>query len=422
MKIIHTSDWHLGCALDYYSREYEHRCFLDFLERTVKTEQVDALIVAGDIFDTANPAVDSQKMLYSFLIRLYSSCPQLQVILTAGNHDSASRLGVAGGLLEFVNCHAVTRVEFEENGRPLLERLVFPLKDHSGKICAFCGAVPFIRRADLPAQYAEGEHYHEDPFANAVYALHRQLLELMKGMAQNGEKLIVIDHTAVAGGSIREEDSEHQIAIGSLESIPADLFDGFDYAALGHIHKYQKITEGPCLSVYSGSPIPVSFAEINYHNGFELITIDDSGALSQQHIEVPRTVQLQRIPQQAQELDEVIRQLEQLPEKTADSESDPFIEVQFLSDGFEPRALEKIKAAVADRAVRLFRVERKSRNTSQQSGDEQSSGITAVEVERLDPVSVFSRFYRSQTGSDSVPEELSREFMQILDEVRQNEQ
>ena len=245
--------------------------------------------------------------------------------------------------------------------------------------------MPFIRRADLPAQYAEGEHYHEDPFANAVYALHRQLLELMKGMAQNGEKLIVIDHTAVA-------------------------------------HKYQKITEGPCLSVYSGSPIPVSFAEINYHNGFELITIDDSGALSQQHIEVPRTVQLQRIPQQAQELDEVIRQLEQLPEKTADSESDPFIEVQFLSDGFEPRALEKIKAAVADRAVRLFRVERKSRNTSQQSGDEQSSGITAVEVERLDPVSVFSRFYRSQTGSDSVPEELSREFMQILDEVRQNEQ
>ena len=165
-----------------------------------------------------------------------------------------------------------------------------------------------------------------------------------------------------------------------------------------------------------------SFAEINYHNGFELITIDDSGALSQQHIEVPRTVQLQRIPQQAQELDEVIRQLEQLPEKTADSESDPFIEVQFLSDGFEPRALEKIKSAVADRAVRLFRVERKSRNTSQQSGDEQSSGITAVEVERLDPVSVFSRFYRSQTGSDSVPEELSREFMQILDEVRQNEQ
>ena len=137
---------------------------------------------------------------------------------------------------------------------------------------------------------------------------------------------------------------------------------------------------------------------------------------------MPRTVQLQRIPQQAQELDEVLRQLEQLPEKTADSETDPFIEVQFLSDGFEPRALEKIKAAVADRAVRLFRVERKSRNTSQQSGDEQSSGITAVEVERLDPVSVFSRFYRSQTGSDSVPEELSREFMQILDEVRQNEQ
>jgi exonuclease SbcD len=150
MKILHTADWHIGQLFHEYDRVYEHQQFLNWLVQTLHEEQIDVLLVSGDVFDLSNPSAASVKMFYSFPNRAVRDNPDLQIIVTAGNHDSASRLESPKPLLESSNIHIIGLVEKKEDGSIDYEKLIIPLKDKAGINKAWCMAIPFLRMGDYP--------------------------------------------------------------------------------------------------------------------------------------------------------------------------------------------------------------------------------------------------------------------------------
>ena len=150
LRIFHTADWHLGHHLHGVSRQLEHQRFLDWLLDELQNKQADALIVAGDIFDSANPSSAAQSQLYDFLVKARTRLPNLDIVLVGGNHDSASRLDAPSPILNALGVTVVGGLSRDDQGNIDWERLLVPLTNAAGEIKAWCGAMPFLRNADLP--------------------------------------------------------------------------------------------------------------------------------------------------------------------------------------------------------------------------------------------------------------------------------
>lgn len=150
MRLLHTSDWHLGQSLHNFDRFYEHQRFLDWLLDTIVSEQADALLVAGDVFDNANPSAASQRQLYTFLQQARARAPQLDIVIIAGNHDSPGRLEAPGPLLEMHGTTVIGYPHRDADGNIAMERMLVPLTGKDGAVAAWVLAVPFLRHGDVP--------------------------------------------------------------------------------------------------------------------------------------------------------------------------------------------------------------------------------------------------------------------------------
>jgi exonuclease SbcD len=242
MRILHTADWHLGARLVERDRLPEHAAFLDWLIETLRVEKIDALLVSGDVFDAANPPQDAVALYFDFLKRL-ADLKTVKAVITGGNHDSASHLNAPRELLRRFDVHVFGHAG--ENN----------VADLGGAVVA---AVPFLRERDL-RQATAGETItavHEQVRA-AIRAHYAAQLAACRDLAQ-GRPVIAMGHLTVLGATT--SDSERDIHIGNLGSVGADIFDGFDYTALGHLHRPQKVAGNETI-LYSGSPIPLSFSE-----------------------------------------------------------------------------------------------------------------------------------------------------------------
>ena len=194
MRLLHTSDWHLGQSLHNFDRQYEHQCFLDWLLETIVSEQADALLVAGDIFDNANPSAASQRQLYAFLQQARARAPQLDIVVIAGNHDSPGRIEAPGPLLEVHGTTVVGYPHRDAEGNIAMERMLVPLTGKDGAIAAWVLAVPFLRHGDVPRlPPAEGEDAPQpDPYLAGIAELYRQALELATSRAANGQAIVAM--------------------------------------------------------------------------------------------------------------------------------------------------------------------------------------------------------------------------------------
>lgn len=242
MRILHTADWHLGARLVERDRLPEHAAFLEWLIETLQSEKIDALIVSGDVFDAANPPQDAVALYFDFLKRL-ADLKTVQAVITGGNHDSASHLNAPRELLKRFDVHVFGHAG--ENN----------VVDLGGAVVA---AVPFLRERDL-RQAAAGETVtavHEQVRA-AIRAHYAAQRAACRELAQ-GRPVIAMGHLTVLGATT--SDSERDIHIGNLDAVGADIFEGFDYSALGHLHRPQKVAGIETIR-YSGSPIPLSFSE-----------------------------------------------------------------------------------------------------------------------------------------------------------------
>jgi exonuclease SbcD len=399
MRLLHTSDWHLGQSLHNFERHYEHQRFLDWLLDTLVAEQADALLIAGDIFDNANPSSASQKQLYRFLQQARERVPHLNLIVIAGNHDSPSRLEAPGPLLEAHGTRVVGTVQRDAGGEIDLEQLVLPLTGRGGAVEAWCLALPFLRPGDVPRI----EDTAADPYLAGIALLYRQALELALAKRQDGQAILAMGHCHMVDGQM-SNDSERRIVIGGTEMLPAGIFDpAIVYAALGHLHLAQSVGKQQHIR-YCGSPIPLSFAEVGYQHQVLRIDIDGAAVREIVPLPVPRAVELLRVPARPALLPQVLEELAALAVDEAPPERQPFLEVRVLLDAPEPGLRSRIEAALDGKPVRLAKIETSSAARGSSIDDDV---MTLDQLEQLKPDDIFRQLYRQRFDNDAPPDQLS---------------
>ena len=398
MRLLHTSDWHLGQTLHNFERGYEHQRFLDWLLDTLVAEQADVLLVAGDVFDNANPSAASQKQLYVFLQQARARLPALQLVVVAGNHDSAGRLEAPGPLLAAHGTHVIGHLLRDEAGNIDLERLLLPLTGSDGQVQAWCLAVPFLRPGDVPKLPAGDT---QDAYLGGIALLYRQLADLALARRQPGQAIVAMGHCHMVGGEM-SNDSERRIVIGGTEMLPSGIFDtAIAYAALGHLHKAQAVG-GQDHIRYCGSPIPLSFAEVHYRHQVLCLDIDGETLQSVRVIAVPRAVPLLRVPATPAPISEVLAQLAALDVPDAPAEAQPFLEVRVRLDAPEPGLRTRIETALDGKSVRLAKIE-----TSSAARASAPENMTLDQLGQLQPDDIFRRLYQQKYAKEAPPELLS---------------
>jgi len=271
MRLLHTSDWHLGRSLHRADLRAAQSAFLDHLVEVARAEKVDAVLVAGDIYDRAVPPVDAVELCEDALLRLHDT--GAAIVLISGNHDSARRLGFGSGLLEKAGVHLRTRPG--ALARPVV------LTDVHGPVAVY--GVPYLEpdavRGELPPA---GPGDGEAPRGHAGVLGHAVACIRADAEARGIKRRVVMAHGWVTGGTVSE--SERDITVGGVGQVPAELFGGFGYVALGHLHGQQTIA--PHLR-YSGSPLPYSFSEASHRKGSWLVELDGAGAAHAEQVPAP---------------------------------------------------------------------------------------------------------------------------------------
>ncbi|NHZ44331.1 exonuclease SbcCD subunit D C-terminal domain-containing protein [Massilia aquatica] len=408
MRLLHTSDWHLGQTLHNHDRTYEHQCFLDWLLDTIVLECPDALLVAGDVFDTANPSAASQKQLYRFLQQARRRAPSLDIVIIAGNHDSPGRLEAPAPLLEAYGTTVVGHVARRRDGEIDLERLIVPLHDATGAVAAWCIAIPFLRPGDVPrlpppdAAAPASDAPPPDPYLNGIALLYQQVFALAKARCENGQVVVAMGHCHMVDGQA-SLDSERRIVIGGTEALPAAIFDpAIAYAALGHLHLAQRVAQKEQVR-YSGSPLPLSFSEIAYQHQILRIDLHD-GAVTVDALPVPRAVDLLRVPSKPAPLEEALAALGALELDDLPLVAQPFLEVRVLLDAPEPGLRGRVEAAIAGKPVRLAKIE----PTRKHNGAGEAGTVLSLEqLAQIQPDDIFRRLYRQKFGDEAPPDQLS---------------
>jgi len=392
MKILHTSDWHLGQSFMGRSRQDEHQAFLTWLIETIESQSIDTLIVAGDIFDTATPPNYALELYYNFLTKLSSKCKN--IIITAGNHDSIATLKAPKQLLKALNIHVIASGDESEN--EVIE--IYNDDTLKGIVCA----VPFLRdyvvrqsvggetMSDKETSLSNGikEHY------NNVY---KETLKLSK---KSDIPIIATGHLTTVGSKTSE--SEREIYIGGTLDIDSDFFaKDFDYVALGHLHINQKV--GTEHVRYSGSPIPLSFSESTSQKKVNIIDFDKKDInITELNIPLYRPLLVIR-----GNVKSIVKELENVKDKQT------WIEVHLNDENpFHANQTVREKAKELELillAVKIDRVE--------QALHAEAFGV--ISLDELNPLEVFERRMEQDGLEDeSFIKELVTNFKKIVNEVQ----
>ncbi len=408
--VFHTADWHLGQTFLGFDRDLEHAAFLDWLLQQIVAQRPDAMILAGDVFDSINPSAVSQKRYYNFLAAAHAALPSLQMVVTAGNHDAAARLEAPAVVLDSLNITVVGTVNRDACGSIDFQKFLVPLRDHSGQIQAIVLAVPFLRPSDVPLIPEAA-----DPYLDGIREFYRQVTDAARAMklAQCPDAaLIAMGHCHLHGGE-ESTDSERRLVIGGAEAIGPDTFaSDVAYVALGHLHKAQKFDGGRIR--YCGSPIPLSFAEAGYTHRLHKLVFNNGRLESVDDEHVPRTVALITIPTSGAELiDDLLPQLEQLTvDQTLPPEQHPFLEVRVLENGPDPTRRKRIEQALDGKPVRLASI--KVENSSKKPiSEDANAAIEAVDLKTISPEEILLSAHREKYGTEA-SEPLLKAFREIL--------
>ncbi|WP_405917685.1 exonuclease SbcCD subunit D [Streptomyces sp. NBC_00728] len=273
MRLLHTSDWHLGRAFHRVNMLGAQSDFIGHLVTTAREREVDAVVVSGDVYDRAVPPLAAVQLFDDALHRLADL--GVPTVMISGNHDSARRLGVGAGLIGRAGVHL--RTDPAACGTPVV------LTDAHGDV-AFYG-LPYLEPALVKDAFGVEKAGHEAVLAAAMDRVRADL-----ATRAPGTRSVVLAHAFVTGGEV--SDSERDITVGGVASVPAGVFDGVDYTALGHLHGSQTIAE---RVRYSGSPLPYSFSEAEHRKSMWLVDLGPGGSLAAERIDCPVPRPLARV-------------------------------------------------------------------------------------------------------------------------------
>ena len=313
MRILHTSDWHLGRSFHREGMIGAQAEFLDHLLDVVEQERVDLVVVSGDVYDRALPQVDAVRLADDAFARLAAS--RARVVLTSGNHDSAQRLGFGARLMDAAGIHV--RTDASAVDRPVL------LDDEHGQVAVY--GLPYLDPQLLREPWQLPGRTHEAALGEAM---RRVRADLARRPA--GTRSVVLAHAFVAGGA--PSDSERDISVGGVARVPAGVFDGVDYVALGHLHGSQVLSD---RVRYSGSPLAYSFSEARHRKGSWLVDLSARGEVHADFVPapVPRSLALLRGP------------LERLlTDPALDVHEDAWVQATLTDDVRPLRAMDRLRA------------------------------------------------------------------------------
>ncbi|MDD5018725.1 MAG: exonuclease SbcCD subunit D C-terminal domain-containing protein [Eubacteriales bacterium] len=327
MKILHTSDWHIGHTLYAKKRNDEHEKFLCWLREQIAEREADALIVSGDVFDTGVPGGAAQRLYYDFLTSVLGTCCRTVVII-AGNHDSPGLLEAPAGVLERLSIHII--------GLPSApERHVIAMRGKDGEVGALCCAVPYLRKNEM-VRIEDDAVTSDEKIAMATAKFYS---DVTQAAISAGEKLPIIatGHLFVTGAMRHDGDGVRDLYVGNLGQVGADIFPKeLSYVALGHIHSEQ-CAGGEEHIRYSGSPLPMSFGEIGKDKFVLEIDTDDGMRIGK--ITVPVFQQLRAI---RGDHETIMRALKGI------ADDDVWVEVTYTGDGICPGLSADIHTIVKD--------------------------------------------------------------------------
>lgn len=416
IRILHTADWHLGQTFFGYDRVEEHVHFLQWLARELKENKIDVLLVAGDVFDVSNPSAASQRMFYHFIRQVAEENPKLQLVVVAGNHDSAARLEAPVPLLQEMRTE-IRGIVRKHEGEIDYDHLIVELKNSEGEVEALCLAVPFLRQGDYPVVATDG-----NPYAEGVKELYVRLQERALQRRKDGQALVAVGHLQATGSEIAERDFSERTIIGGLECVSPDTFtEQIAYTALGHIHKSQRVSGRENVR-YAGSPLPMSFAEREYHHGVVIVTLAEGWAVEIEKREYIPLVGLLSVPRgKAATPEEVLEELAHLPLASEEAEGEqterslhfPYLEIKVLLTEPEPMLRQQIEEAIADKAVRLARIVSVYRQAEENTLEEE---VLAAGLQEMNPLQIVKATFEN-TYQSEMPEELERLFQQAMREA-----
>jgi len=273
MRFLHTSDWHLGRSFHRVSLLDAQRAFLDHLVATVRGERVDAVLVAGDVYDRAVPPLSAVELFDDALHQLAEA--GVPTVMISGNHDSARRLGVGAGIMDRAGIHL--RTDPATCHEPVL------LPDADGEVAVY--GLPYLEPALVRQEFAVERADHAAVLGAAMDRIRADLAG-----RPDGTRAVVLAHAFVTGAA--PSDSERDITVGGVQAVPAAVFDGVHYAALGHLHGCQTVNE---RVRYSGSPLAYSFSEEHHRKSIWLVTLDAAGQIAAERADTPVPRQLARL-------------------------------------------------------------------------------------------------------------------------------
>ena len=396
MKIIHTADWHLGQTFYGHERYREHKLFLDWLCNVISEKEIDLLLIAGDVFDSPNPSAEAQRMFFAFLTRVTTANEGLQVIVTAGNHDSAARLEAPMPMLDVFNTSVSGVVHFV-NDEIEYERMIIPLKNGG---C--CLAVPYLRMHDLP---------EADSYSEGVALLYNELYKRAKERGYS--PIVAMGHLQASGAEVSVGDDMEYAIIGGMEGINAKFAnEGIAYTALGHLHRAQRVGGRENVR-YSGAPLPMSFAERNNKQSVTMVVLDNE-VRNIEKIDFDAPVKLISVPATFEPIEVLVKELAELPDGEL-NESSPYLEVKVLVKGEDASLRQQIEDAVEGKAVRLTRI---VTSTVAAQYEQQGATMTYDEFKRKDPIEIMQEIYKKKCKGEEMPVHLLDKLNEVIKEVR----
>lgn len=401
MRLLHTSDWHLGQHFMGKTRQAEHQAFCAWLIEQVREHQVQVVLIAGDIFDTGSPPSYAREQYNHFVVALRDTGCQLVVL--GGNHDSVAMLGESRTLLAQLGTRVIPGV-----GVQLQDQLLV-LDGADGEPAALLCAIPFIRPRDvLRSEAGQSAADKQLSLQQAIHGHYQALFEL--ALARRAElggsmPIIATGHLTTVGASASE--SVREIYVGALEAFPTASFPAADYIALGHIHRPQKVGGLEHIR-YSGSPIPLSFDEARQQKEVLLVEVDETGLREVSALPVPRFQVLQSLRGTLKTLPAALA--EAAAEGSA--ERPVWLEVQVEGDDYLSDLQVRIAALCEGLPVEVLRIRRARGSAVASLQSEQAT------LDELTPEQVFAQRVQQETLDEADVQRLGALYRGVLESLR----
>lgn len=404
MRIIHTSDWHLGQFFYTKSRAPEHQAFLNWLIQVVEQHQVDAVIVAGDIFDTGSPPSYARELYNRFVVQLQQTGCQLVVL--GGNHDSVATLNESRELLACLNTRVIAAAS-DDIGQQVLQ-----LNDRQGNPAALLCAIPFLRPRDiLRSQAGQSGREKQQSLLEAISEHYQRCYQhALTQRTALGLALPIIATGHLTTVGVTTSDSVRDIYIGTLDAFPAQAFPPADYIALGHIHRAQRVANSEHIR-YSGSPVPLSFDELAKEKSVFLVEFAGDQLRRVEALPVPLFQPMCMIKGSLAEIEQQLAQF-------TDTDSNVWLDIEIVTADYLndiQRRIQELTAALPVEVVLLRRSREQRDKVIARQNNETLSELSVEEV--------FARRLEQQEDNDTPRQQRAQQlFVTTLDAIRHEEQ